>query len=174
MNKETGVGEIKPRDIIEFETTFGRVKCHDGDHVWFPRYFGESIAGQINGRKCFVALGFDAPLKYSELKSDYDRLKAEYDTLVSGDILDHESAQFRILKDEHNKLEKDLASAKELIGKLKDTLSEFKDVQFGVSDTVIYGGVTYETLKKDKNGEFLKRYPAREALKEIEQWEAGK
>lgn len=75
------MSEVKPRDIIEFETTFGRVKCHDGDHVWFPRYFGENIAGQINGRKCFVALGFDAPLKYSELRNDYDKLKAENEKL---------------------------------------------------------------------------------------------
>lgn len=55
-------------DIIEFETTWGRVECHDGDHVWFPRFFGDGIASKINRRKTFVTLTFDGYPKHEDEK----------------------------------------------------------------------------------------------------------
>lgn len=45
--------------VVEFETTWGRVKCHDETHVWFPRYFGEGIISKIKGAKTRVRLYID-------------------------------------------------------------------------------------------------------------------
>lgn len=85
-DKVTRVTEIpqpaRPREIIEFETTWGRVKCHDETHVWFPRFFGEGVASKIDGRKTFVTLTFDEPLAFTDALKRAERAEAEVERLI--------------------------------------------------------------------------------------------
>lgn len=58
--------DSKPREVLQFETSWGHVKCHDGESVWFPRFFGDGLASKINGRKTFITITYDGPINVIE------------------------------------------------------------------------------------------------------------
>lgn len=43
--------KILLEDAVVFETTWGRVKCHDADSVIFPRFMGDGLYSQLQGKK---------------------------------------------------------------------------------------------------------------------------
>lgn len=68
------VRELREAEKIEFETSWGYVKCHDESHVWFPRFFGEGIASKINRRTTNVLLTFNNANKIDQLCEALEKL----------------------------------------------------------------------------------------------------
>lgn len=51
-NLEQLIKEFRESDSVDvkFETSWGRVECHDGENVWFPRFFGDELASKAKDR----------------------------------------------------------------------------------------------------------------------------